>query len=289
MTPTVDDLATAINCEHDACGRAASDALAHARRAGELLAEVKKQLLHGDWLPWLAEHCPTISTRTAQAYMRVAAHWPELEANTQRVAHLPFRQALALLAEEPAKRERVSSAPPVPEVFWKQLTREQQSEVRRIAEEMAEFPFTRHTFIEQRGCGSTQEVLPGCPGAPVYWDILGGDPKSGEPNFKYSRGEVCARLYAFIDGGPRSRVSDLAVVVAQRRLAGDRRLSRPLLPPFIGDGNVVSLSTETYSQCIFLAQQFKTGALEATIAKAVAFAHFSYSATLDEEEIEAFA
>lgn len=191
------------------------------------------------------------------------------------------------LAEQQARvstRER-----PVPAMFWKQLTCELQSEIRRIAEEMAEFPFTRHTFVEQRGCGSTQEVIPGCAGAPVYWDIVAGDPTSGQPHFRYSRGEVCARLRAFVDGGPRSRVSDLAVVVAQRRLAGDRSISRALLPQFIGDGNVVSLSTETYSHCIFLAQEFKTGTLEATIAAAVAFAHFSYSVRLNEEEVEAYA
>ena len=40
-----------------------------------------------------------ISERTAQAYMRVARDWPTLEAKAQRVADLPLRDALALLAE----------------------------------------------------------------------------------------------------------------------------------------------------------------------------------------------
>jgi hypothetical protein len=92
-------LAQQINAEHEAVCRAAYSALEHAKRGGELLCDVKASLPHGRWLPWLAEHCPTIPERTAQAYMRIARYWPTLEAKTQRVADLPIRQALALLAE----------------------------------------------------------------------------------------------------------------------------------------------------------------------------------------------
>ena len=92
-------LAAQINAAHDDACRAAQSAVAHARRAGQLLIEAKAGLAHGSWLSWLGEHCPTISERTAQAYMRVARDWPVLEANPQRVADLPLRDALALLAE----------------------------------------------------------------------------------------------------------------------------------------------------------------------------------------------
>ncbi len=93
-------LATEITREHEAACRAVRSGLAHARRAGDLLLEVKAGLEHGVWLPWLAEHCPTIAARTAQAYMRIAQRWPELEATkASRVADLPMRQALALLAD----------------------------------------------------------------------------------------------------------------------------------------------------------------------------------------------
>jgi hypothetical protein len=34
---------------------------------------------HGEWLPWLADHCK-LSKRTAQLYMRVAANRTEIEA-----------------------------------------------------------------------------------------------------------------------------------------------------------------------------------------------------------------
>ncbi len=94
-------LASDICAEHAAVGDAAQSALHHARRAGELLTEAKEALAHGAWLPWLAEHCPTVPARTAQLYMRIASEWPRLaaEANTQRVAHLTVRDAVALLAE----------------------------------------------------------------------------------------------------------------------------------------------------------------------------------------------
>lgn len=39
------------------------------------------------------EHCPDLAVRTAQAYMKLA------KPNTQRVAHLPIREALKALAE----------------------------------------------------------------------------------------------------------------------------------------------------------------------------------------------
>ena len=45
----------------------------HAIEAGALLLEAKEQLKHGQWLPWLKDHC-TISERTAQLYMRTAPY-----------------------------------------------------------------------------------------------------------------------------------------------------------------------------------------------------------------------
>jgi len=96
-------LAAAINAEHDSVERAALSAVEHARRAGALLVDAKAQLDHGAWLPWLAANCPSVSKRTAQAYMRLA------KANAQRVAHLTVREALALLS---TPNERETNAPP---------------------------------------------------------------------------------------------------------------------------------------------------------------------------------
>jgi Protein of unknown function (DUF3102) len=64
--------------------------LERAVQIGALLIEVKRQLPHGQWLPWLAEHCPHISRRTAQIYMQVARFTFMFEAvsKAQEAAHL---------------------------------------------------------------------------------------------------------------------------------------------------------------------------------------------------------
>jgi hypothetical protein len=51
-------------------------------------------------LPWLKANVK-FSERTAQAYMRVAKRWPELETKAQHVADLPYREALKCLADDP--------------------------------------------------------------------------------------------------------------------------------------------------------------------------------------------
>jgi hypothetical protein len=92
------DLGVEINQAHEAACRAASCAIDHARRAGDLLLEAKAHVQHGSWLPWLEQHCPGLSPRVAQGYMRIAAGWSKLEsANTKRDSHLPIRDALKLL------------------------------------------------------------------------------------------------------------------------------------------------------------------------------------------------
>jgi hypothetical protein len=84
-------LAEAIRTEHDAFERDARSAIAHAVRAGELLIEAKANVVHGQWLPWLAENFPA-GERTARNYMRLAA-------NRQRVSDMgSVRAGLAELA-----------------------------------------------------------------------------------------------------------------------------------------------------------------------------------------------
>lgn len=111
-------VASEIRREHEAATMSAKNALEHARRAGELLAQVKAKIPHGYWLLWLKENCPEIAERTAQAYMRLAQRWPELEGKTQRVAGLPVRQALVLLSEPRERSEELSVLPAdLPEDF----------------------------------------------------------------------------------------------------------------------------------------------------------------------------
>src|SRR3954447_26941881 len=92
------DLAARIKAEHGAVASALKDSVRHAIAAGELLIEAKAQLAHGQWLPWLSDHC-TISERTAQLYMRVAKNRADIEAQIRNdVADLSLSEAAAILA-----------------------------------------------------------------------------------------------------------------------------------------------------------------------------------------------
>jgi hypothetical protein len=91
-------LAEKINAEHRVVETALRQSLAHAHLAGELLIQAKQQCTHGQWGGWLTDNFEG-STRTAQAYMRVAKRWPELESKAQRVALLAYREALKILAD----------------------------------------------------------------------------------------------------------------------------------------------------------------------------------------------
>lgn len=93
----LNQLATRIRIEHEAAFGAAREALAHAKRAGELLIAAKKQTKHGEWLPWLSANF-NFTPRTAQSYMTVASRWEELQSKSETVSHLTFREALALLS-----------------------------------------------------------------------------------------------------------------------------------------------------------------------------------------------
>jgi DUF3102 family protein len=102
------DLAARIRREHTSVGTALKNCLRHALAAGDLLIEAKARFTHGQWLPWLADHC-NISERMAQRYMRLARNRVEIEAKSDIVSDLSIGGALALLTlpretEEPSKR-----------------------------------------------------------------------------------------------------------------------------------------------------------------------------------------
>ena len=92
------DIAARVKVEHTAVSSALKESLRHSIVAGELLLEAKEQVPHGQWLPWLQEHC-TMSDRTAQLYMRVAKNRTEIENQMRNdVADLTLNEATALLA-----------------------------------------------------------------------------------------------------------------------------------------------------------------------------------------------
>jgi ABC-type uncharacterized transport system ATPase component len=71
LSNSLTDLAARIRAEHEATIIALGHSIQHAMAAGDLLIEAKAQLKHGQWLPWLKEHC-AVSDRTARLYMRLA-------------------------------------------------------------------------------------------------------------------------------------------------------------------------------------------------------------------------
>jgi Protein of unknown function (DUF3102) len=84
----------------------------HVMAAGDLLIAAKSQLKHGQWLPWLAEHC-AMPERTAQLYMRMAKNRTAIEKQIRNVPDLTFRGAVAALAppnEGEAILQRIAAA-----------------------------------------------------------------------------------------------------------------------------------------------------------------------------------
>jgi Protein of unknown function (DUF3102) len=67
------DMAARIRAEHEASDAALKCGLEHAVNAGKMLIEAKALLKHGEWLPWLRDHC-AMSERKAQRYMEIAPH-----------------------------------------------------------------------------------------------------------------------------------------------------------------------------------------------------------------------
>ncbi|MBK8690277.1 MAG: DUF3102 domain-containing protein [Betaproteobacteria bacterium] len=89
-------VASEIQSEHDAARRCASEAVAHAIKAGEMLLQVKAALPHGAFGPWLAANVE-FSDRTARGYMQLAGLD---EAKRQRVADLSLREAMVAIADQ---------------------------------------------------------------------------------------------------------------------------------------------------------------------------------------------
>jgi hypothetical protein len=104
------ELAARIKQEHETVSAALTDSLRHAIEAGELLQEAKKQVPHGGWRPWLAQHC-TISERTAQLYMRCAKNRTVIENQIRNgVADLSLNEAAAMLMLSSDVRKLLSLA-----------------------------------------------------------------------------------------------------------------------------------------------------------------------------------
>jgi hypothetical protein len=74
-------LASRIRAEHAAiveATKAVGSIVQRAMALGDMLAQAKSKLQHGEWLPYLKDNCQ-LSERTAQRYMAVAGRRKELE------------------------------------------------------------------------------------------------------------------------------------------------------------------------------------------------------------------
>ncbi len=104
------DIAGQINDFHGKAESAAKTAIQYARQCGELLAEAKAQVGHGNWSQWLDGNFNG-TLRSAQRYMKIASGWNQLESKTTRVSHLSIREAAKMLAE-PKGPQRDEIIPP---------------------------------------------------------------------------------------------------------------------------------------------------------------------------------
>lgn len=104
-TRTVGDLGKEANKLFHLAETHAHNAVEYAFQCGEHLAEIKAQLDHGQWLPWLDKHFDG-SARKAQVYAQLA------KANTQRSA-LPasLSQGLKAIAKsnDPEPKAKAST------------------------------------------------------------------------------------------------------------------------------------------------------------------------------------
>jgi hypothetical protein len=130
------ELAGRINAEHAEALSAARASLNHARNAGLLLLEAKKQCGHGRWLPWIKANV-RFSERTVQTYMRVAKRWPEIEAKAQATADFTIEDGLKLLAEPKADDPFLPDS-----VAWLQTAQDEAERiVGRLRGKLMHYPF----------------------------------------------------------------------------------------------------------------------------------------------------
>jgi DUF3102 family protein len=92
--------------EHAAVFTSIRSSLRHAIAAGKILAEVRRNVSHGEWLPFLKS--AGVSERTAQRYLQLARGRHRLATNPTRMSDLTVSEALAILARP--KPEQISLA-----------------------------------------------------------------------------------------------------------------------------------------------------------------------------------
>jgi hypothetical protein len=86
-----EDLATRIKTAHRAVRDAAKNIVQQAITAGQALNDAKAKLPHGEWLPWLENHCE-LSERSAHNYMLLAANRSKFAIDADLTLNQALRQ-----------------------------------------------------------------------------------------------------------------------------------------------------------------------------------------------------
>jgi hypothetical protein len=93
---------------HEEIGEALRTTLPKAIRVGELLAEQKAEMKHGEWLPWCKDNLP-FTDRTARNYMQFYDHRGQLK--SELVSDLPTARKLITVSKKPKKGRIPATAP----------------------------------------------------------------------------------------------------------------------------------------------------------------------------------
>jgi hypothetical protein len=98
------DLIKSINDKVRSMLASYRSSVGHAVEVGELLKEAKVRVGHGNFEPWLKEHC-NLSFRTARRYMKLAENRAQIDAQfkSANVADLTVSGAQRLLTDNSSK------------------------------------------------------------------------------------------------------------------------------------------------------------------------------------------
>jgi hypothetical protein len=90
--------AAEIERHHRLASEHANAAIEHAVEAGRLLLQVKTQLMHGEWLPWLKANVE-VSPRQAQRYIVAFAGRKPKAPKCDKASHLAYGRKTELTHE----------------------------------------------------------------------------------------------------------------------------------------------------------------------------------------------
>lgn len=72
------------------------ESVERALATGDGLKEAKRLVVHGEWMPWLKDNCPSIRKSWAEVYMRLALHRAYVEHRIQEIAEFPAAGILSV-------------------------------------------------------------------------------------------------------------------------------------------------------------------------------------------------